>query len=665
MNQDKLKDRIDFLKGEIERHNRLYYAQADPEITDFEYDMLVQELKDLSQKLNPDEEPQILSKVGNDLAPKAKNIPHKLRMASLDNAYSPAEVLAWWDKISLDLSFRPPVCLELKIDGFGINLFYNDGDLQYATTRGDGNIGEDVTTNFLNIPGIPHRISYNGEIEIRGEIYFPTKAFLSLNKAREAKGEKLFANPRNAAAGSIKLKDIKLAKSRPLSALFYSTGFVSQDFAINSQSSLLDWLSHEGFPVCDKRRICQDHACVVAFFADMERLRPELDFEIDGVVVKLDDFSLHRSLGYTAKSPKWAIAYKFKPEEKETTLIDVEYQVGRTGAITPVAILDPVYISGTTVARSTLHNFDEIRRLDLHEEDTILLIKSGEIIPKIIKVIKGKRKPDAKEISLPSRCPICDSPLSREAEAAIEYCSSADCPAQLARSIEHFVSRDAMDISGLGSSLVRKFLDEKIITSVADIYRIDFARVAQMPGMGEKSAQKLKDAIVDSKKKNLDRVIYALGIRFVGTVTALNLARHFGSMESVMDADLQRLAEVPEVGQKIAVSIRDYFSNPHNQSLISELKEQGINLGYIADLRSSALDGKTFLITGKLNHYGRKEIENIIMSHGGKILSSVSKSLDYLIVGEKPGSKLTKAEKIPQIKIITEDEALDLMESES
>lgn len=665
MNPKELQERIDYLKREIERHNQLYYAEADPEITDFEYDMLVQELKDLLAQLPSQEETDVLSTVGNDLRPEGKNIPHKIRMASLDNAYSLEELIAWWNKISQDQGYRPEVCLELKIDGFGINLFYSKGDLQYASTRGDGYVGEDVTNNFRNIPGIPHHINFSGEIEIRGEIYMPIMAFHQINRIRESNGEKLFANPRNAAAGSIKLKDAELAKSRPLKALFYSIGFVSGDFSPDNQYSLLNWLEEEGFPVSEKRRICKDEYCVIDFCNEMEKMRPELEFEIDGVVMKINDFALQRSLGFTAKSPKWAIAYKFKPEEKETILLNIEYQVGRTGAITPVAILEPVYISGSTVSRCTLHNFDEIRRLDLHEEDTVVLIKSGEIIPKILKVNKDKRKLHAKAISLPTRCPICDSPLSRESEAAIEYCSSADCPAQLERSIEHFASRDAMDISGLGSSLIKRFLDEGIIKSIADIYRMDFTRVAEMPGMGTKSAKKLKEAIAESKRKNLDRVIYALGIRYVGTVTARNLAQHFKDIDSLMNANTEELNQVPEIGEKVAYSIQDYFANPKNQALISDLKDQGVNFSYIEKLQSSSLEGKSFLITGKLNHHSRKDLESILMSHGGKILSGVSKSLDYLIVGENPGSKLTKAEKIPSIKIITEDEALDLIESES
>jgi DNA ligase (NAD+) len=665
MNKAQIENRIKELNAEIMRHNRLYYAEANPEISDFEYDMLVRELQDLRDMLPEQDQPSAIDSVGNDLSSAARTIAHKVRMASLDNAYSLEELTAWWDKLSSELGSRPQLCLEPKIDGFGINLFYSEGNLKYATTRGDGTVGEDVSENFLTLPHIPRQIPFAGEIEIRGEIYFPIQDFLAMNANRRENGEKPFANPRNAAAGSIKLKDINLVKQRPLRAFFYSIGYCSGDTPFASQNELLDWLEDCGFPVSDQHEICATKDCLIAFCERMEAMRAKLSYDIDGVVVKVNDLALHKRLGFTAKSPKWAIAYKFKPEEKETRLLRVEFQVGRTGAITPVAILEPVNISGTTVSRSTLHNFDEIRRLDLHEADTLRLIKSGEIIPKILSVNIAKRPPEAKPIALPDTCPICHSPLSREKEAAIEYCTAADCPAQLARSIEHFASREALDIMGLGSSIVHRFLQNGIIQSIADIYRIDFEQVAALERMGEKSAQRLKESIETSKSRNFDRVLFALGIRYVGSVTARNLAQHFQNIENLQQASLEELSEVPEVGMKIAESLLDYFANPKNQKLIQELKELGLNMSYHSEKQSDALTEKTFLITGSLDHYGRKELEAIIMSNGGKILSGVSKALDYLIVGQKPGSKLAKAEKLGSVRIITEAELLDLLEQGS
>lgn len=661
MNDKQAQKRILELSREIERHNRLYYAKATPEITDFEYDMLVRELRDLAEEY-PDFAPSLLSEVGNDLTGMGKNIPHKQRMISLDNAYSLEELMQWWQKIAAELGFLPEICAELKIDGFGINLFFSGGCLQYASTRGNGEEGEDVSRNFRNLPDIPFQIPYQEDIEIRGEIYFPIREFLKMNEERREAGEKLFANPRNAAAGSIKLKDATLAAKRPLRALFYTIGYVMDSAPVDKQSDLLDWFAKMGFPVDKNYLVCTDKAQLKEFCLKMEQMRGSLDYDIDGVVVKINEFSLQKRLGFTAKSPKWAIAYKFQPEEKETRLLKVDFQVGRTGAITPVAILEPVYISGSTVSRCTLHNFDEIRRLDLHENDTVRLVKSGEIIPKILAADPTQRAADARAIALPDTCPVCNSPLSRQDDAALEYCTFADCPAQLARSIEHFASREAMDIAGMGSSLISRFLAEGIIRSIEDIYRIDFDRVAALDRMGERSAQNLRDAIEISKKQNFDRVLFALGIRFVGAVTARNLAQHFGSLKKLQQADLQELSAVPEVGEKIALSIREYFDNAKNCALVEKLEERGLNTSYISQLHSSLLEGKSFLVTGSLNRYSRKEIEEIIRSHGGKILSGVSKALNFLVVGEKPGSKLSKAEKIPEIRIISEDELIAMLE---
>jgi DNA ligase (NAD+) len=653
--------RIKELRAEIERHNRLYYQQAEPEISDFEYDLLVQELRDLeSGQTDP-----VLSKVGNDLSENAKTIPHKQRMISLENAYSLAEVQSWWERLTLELNERPCLCLELKIDGFGINLLYRNGKLQYASTRGDGNVGEDVSTNFFTLKQIPHFVAYKQEIEIRGELYIAKADFARMNQERETEGEKLFANPRNAAAGSIKLKDAQVFAKRSLKALFYTVGFCEGLLPFSSQMQLLDFLEDQGFPVESHRQCVDDFEHLRDFCNAMESGRGELAYEIDGVVIKVNDFGQQKRLGFTAKSPKWAIAYKFRPEEKETKLIRVDYQVGRTGAITPVAILEPVYISGSTVSRATLHNFDEIKRLDLHEQDQVKLIKSGEIIPKILAVNVAQRSADAAPITFPTECPVCGSPLSREADAAIDYCSSATCPAQLTRSLEHFASREAMDINGLGSAMISRLVELGLLKRISDIYRLQYADLAGLERMGDKSATNLINAIEESKSRNFDRSLFALGIRYVGSVTARNLALHFGDIEALRTADIEELSSVPEVGDKIATALQDYFDNPRNIEELHALQALGLPFKYQAQQSSQILEGQSFLITGTLNHYGRKEMEELIQSHGGKILSSVSKNLDYLIVGEKAGSKLTKAEKLGTVKIIDEDAFLDMLEQHS
>ncbi|NLO43824.1 MAG: NAD-dependent DNA ligase LigA [Candidatus Cloacimonetes bacterium] len=664
MNEKTLRSKIDKLLAEKKKHDELYYKNAEPVITDFEYDMLVRELQELIVLLPEGDRGSELLKVGDDLSQGAKTIAHKERMISLENAYSLEELENWWNKLSVEHGYRPALCLELKIDGFGINLFYSKGVLQYASTRGDGRVGEDVTLNFKTIAGVPHRIDYQEDIEIRGEIYLPISEFLRINEERISREEKPFANPRNAAAGSIKLKDPAMTAERPLRALFYTLGMHPADIPPKNQKEVLNWLDSLGFPVADQRCVCSDFERVSQFCNEMEIKRYEFDFEIDGVVAKVNDNSLHRRIGETAKSPKWAIAYKFKPEEKETELIDVEYQVGRTGAVVPVAILKPVYISGSTVSRSTLHNFDEIRRLDLHYHDTVKLIKSGEIIPKILSADASKRKPDDRPIELPTHCPVCKSPLFREEDGAINYCSSSECPAQLARRIEHFASKDAMDIVGLGPANVALFLDSGIISGISDIYDIDYEKVASISGMGNKSANNLEKAIDESKTMNFDRVLFALGIRNIGIVTAGNLAKHFGNIEALRDADLESLSHVPDIGPKIARAIISYFENPINLELIDELREFGLSFEYASEQRTDLLNGKSFLITGTLPNYGRKEMETMIQSHGGKILSGVSKSLDYLVLGEKPGSKLTKAEKLGTVQIISEEELLKLLGEE-
>lgn len=658
---DAVKHEIERLRKEIERHNVLYYELANPLITDYEYDQLVQRLKALETQLaDEDKAESPLDNVGSDLSADSDTIPHLQRMYSLDNTYSPGELEQYLRKLSQDLGTLPRLCCELKIDGFSINLLYDKGELRYATTRGDGIKGEKVTANVLTLPGIPKELNHLSPIEIRGEIYIPSADFILLNEQRIANEEKPFANPRNAAAGSIKLKNPDLVKERHLNAIFYTIG-QADNLPVQTQSGLLNWLASQGFPVSLNHRVCASYPEIQEFCDYWENNRYSLPFEIDGVVVKVDDFALQKQLGFTAKSPKWAVAYKFKPEEKESKLLDVIYQVGRTGAVTPVAVLEPVYISGSTVSRATLHNEDEIKRLDLHQGDTVLLIKSGEIIPKILKVIEAKRPAAAKPIEFPRICPACHSHLEKDEEGSITYCSNSQCPAQLQRRVVHFASRDAMDIGGLGESLVARLLEEKLISDIAGLYELDYERLALLDRYGKKSAQNLKNAIAESKQQNFDRVLFALGIRYVGTITARYLAEYFGTLDALGAADFDALIQVQEIGKKIATALLAYFDVPENITLINKLRAQGLNFTYHSVQKSALLAGKTFLLTGSLANYSRKEMESLIMSHGGKIVSGVSSALDYLITGEKPGSKLDKAGKIPSIQILTEEDILALL----
>ncbi len=661
---DKLRQEYDKLKTELERHNMLYYELANPMISDFEYDQLAIRFKELEKLLEIDtKSPSPLARVGSDLPKKAKVIPHRQRMYSLDNAYSLEEVEAFLHKIAVNDSSLPAVTLEHKIDGFGINLFYDNGLLQYATTRGDGIEGEDVTLNLKTISSIPVKIKHLSPIEIRGEIYIPIREFLQLNEDRRAADEKVFANPRNAAAGSIKLKDITEVKKRALHAVFYSIGY-AENLSVSSQFALLEFLSDNGFPISKDSKKVTGFDEIRRYCEAWEQDRYRLPYDIDGVVIKIDSFSLQARLGFTNKSPKWAIAYKFKPEMKETTLLEVQYQVGRTGAITPVAILEPVYISGSTVSRCTLHNEDEIKRLDLHLGDRVKIVKSGEIIPKIIEILKDQRPAGAEPVVFTPACPACNSSLHRDESGSIRYCLNSSCPEQLQRSLEHFASRDALDINGLGESLIARFLEEKLIGSIPDIYNLKLEDIAKLDRLGEKSAQNLIQAIETSKTKNFDKVLYALGIRYIGERTAQILAEHFTDVDALMQASIEDLESVQEIGTKIAVTLRDYFANENNIALISNLRDIGLNFEYHSDKDSDLFKGKTFLVTGTLPNFGRKEIEALIQSHSGKILSAVSKSLNYLVVGENAGSKLSKAQKIASIQIINETELLTMIKSE-
>lgn len=658
---DELKREIQRLRAEIERHNLLYYELANPSISDYEYDQLARQLKELEALMEADERGESpLDKVGSDLGPGAETIPHLQRMYSLDNSYSTEELEQWCAKLASELGFFPTLTAELKIDGFSINLYYENGELGHATTRGDGITGEVVTPNILTLSSIPKKIAHLSPIEILGEIYIPVADFLKLNEERQANEEKAFANPRNAAAGSIKLKNPEEAKKRHLNAIFYSVGH-SPDLPLQRQSELLAWLADQGFPTSGQFRVCASYNEVREFCDHWENERYSLPYEIDGVVVKVDDLALQKRLGFTAKSPKWAVAFKFKPEEKETRFLEVQYQVGRTGAVTPVAILEPVYISGSTVSRATLHNEDEIKRLDLHLNDTVRIIKSGEIIPKILTAIPAKREPNAVPVGFPANCPVCSSQLERDEEGAISYCPNASCPAQLQRRIEHFASRDAMDISGLGTSLIARLLEQNMIAGLADIYRLDYEALAQLDRFGEKSAENLRNSIEASKARNFDRVLFALGIRYVGSVTARHLAEYFGTVDELLIAGEETLAQVPEVGSKIALSLKAWFGNPLNLKLVEKLRAQGLRFSYELRRESETLAGKTFLLTGSLDNYDRKTMEELIRRHGGRIVSGVSTSLNYLVVGAKPGSKLAKAQKLPSVKIISESELLELI----
>ncbi|MCK4654037.1 MAG: NAD-dependent DNA ligase LigA, partial [Candidatus Cloacimonetes bacterium] len=544
-----IQEEIAELRKQIAYHNGLYYRKAQPVISDYEYDQLVKRLQSLEK-----EYPQFqrrrtpTQQVGSDITGKGKIIPHKVRMYSLENAYSLEEIERFIDKIKKIDDRALTVTTELKIDGFSINLYYEKGVLQYATTRGDGFEGEDVTKNVKTIKSIPHKINYKKPIEVRGEIYFPKQEFERINTERENIGEKLFANPRNAAAGTIKLKDSSIVASRKLGSIMYSVGYFKND-KVNTQRKLLDFLDIQGFRTKKLSRVTGKKA-IESQCKMWEKSRSKTEYEIDGIVIKVNDFNFQRKIGYTSKFPKWAIAYKFKAEEKETQLLDVKFQVGRTGAVTPVANLKPIFISGSTVSNATLHNEDEIKRLDLKIGDYVTIIKSGEIIPKIIKVNHDKRPDNARDIEFPKTCPVCKTPLKKEEDGAITYCNNINCPAQIQRRIEHFVSREAVDIDGLGESVVKQLIDNDLISKIEDIFNIDYEKMKALEKQAEKSVENLRTAIETSKSQKFHKILFGLGIRYIGARTSKILTQNFSDIDEMINAEYEDFLEIEEIGEK-------------------------------------------------------------------------------------------------------------------
>ena len=655
-----IEDEIRDLREKIAYYNTLYYKKAISEITDLKYDQLVKRLQNLEKKYPQykiDKSPTEI--VGSDITGKGKIIPHKVRMYSLDNAYSLKEIEEFIERVKKVDERKLTMATELKIDGFSINLYYENSKLQYATTRGDGFEGEDVTENIKTLKSIPIEIKYKEPIEIRGEIYLPKKEFERINSERKDNGEKLFANPRNAAAGTIKLKDGDLVASRKLNSVFYSVGLFN-DSNIKSQKKLLEFLNMQGF-----------NTVKVSFVIGMEEItnqceiweqaRDSLDYDIDGLVIKVNDFQLQQKLGFTTKSPKWAIAYKFKAEEVETQLLGVDFQVGRTGAVTPVARLKPVFVSGSTVSNATLHNEDEIKRLDLRIGDYVTIIKSGEIIPKIIDVNYEKRELNSNEIEFPKTCPACGTLLKREEGEVISYCNNINCPAQIQRSIQHFASRVAVDIDGLGEAVVKQLIEHKQISKIQDIYHIDFNEFQKYDKQGLKSAENLKNAIEHSKTQKFHKILFGLGIRFVGAKISKILCSYFNNIEDIINADYEDLVEIDEIGEKIARSVYEFFRNESNLLMIKSLQDAGMKMINENIEVEDILKGAKFIITGTLPNYSRNEIKEMIEKNGGKIISAVSKNLNYLIVGENPGSKLKKAKGIGSVKIIDENEFLHMI----
>ena len=660
-------ERIYQLRDELHHHNHLYYVLNAPEIDDQTFDFLMRELQDLEAK-HPEcaDENSPTKRVGSDLNKNFEQVTHKYPMLTLANTYSEAEVAEFYEKVKKSLNEDFEICCEMKFDGTSISLTYEDGKLVRAVTRGDGTQGDDVTDNVKTIRTIPlvlHGEGYPKEFEIRGEILMPWLVFEQLNKEREEREESLFANPRNAASGTLKLQNSSVVASRKLDAyLYYLLGEnLPGDGHYENMQAAAQW----GFKVSDIMRKCATLEEVLEFIRYWDVERKNLPVATDGVVLKVNSFRQQRNLGYTAKSPRWAIAYKFQAERACTRLNMVTYQVGRTGAITPVANLDPVQLAGTVVKRASLHNADIIEGLDLHIGDMVYVEKGGEIIPKIVGVDMDARFMVGDKIRFIDKCPECGSPLTRYEGEAAHYCTNdTACPPQIKGKIEHFVSRKAMNIDGLGSETIDQFYQEGLIHTIADLYTLKAPDIARLERMGKKSALNIIEGIRSSKEVPFERVLFALGIRFVGETTAKTLAKAFRSIDALAKASLDELMQVDEIGARIAESIIRYFADEKNRTQIERLREAGIQLEMEEQDMSEYTDklaGKSIVISGVFTHHSRDEYKEIIEKNGGKNVGSISKKTSFILAGDNMGpAKLEKANKLG-VPIMNEDEFLELI----
>lgn len=660
-------ERIDQLREELHLHNYNYYVLNAPVISDIEFDKLMRELQDLEAK-HPEhfDENSPSMRVGSDINKNFTQVEHKYPMLSLGNTYSEAEVTDFYERVSKSLNEEFEICCEMKFDGTSISLTYENGKLVRAVTRGDGVKGDDVTDNVKTIRSIPlvlHGNDYPQNFEIRGEILMPWDVFEKLNREREAREEPLFANPRNAASGTLKSQNSAVVASRQLDAYLYY--LLGENLPCDGHYENLQKAAEWGFKISHITRKVQTLDEIFEFIKYWDIERKNLPVATDGIVLKVNSLRQQRNLGYTAKSPRWAIAYKFQAEQALTKLIKVTYQVGRTGAITPVANLEPVQLSGTVVRRASLHNADIIASLDLHVGDMVYVEKGGEIIPKITGVDAASRKPDSEKITFITHCPECGSKLVRYEDEAAHYCTNETaCPPQIKGKIEHFISRKAMNIEGLGPETVDLFYQEGMIQNVADLYHLQATDICQLERMGEKSAENIIQGILRSKEVPFERVLFALGIRFVGETVAKKIAKAFRSIDALMSATLDDLIHVDEIGEKIAQSILLYFANEKNRALIERLREAGLKLeadetdysGY-----TDKLQGKSIVISGVFAHHSRDEYKEMIEKHGGKNVGSISKKTSFVLAGENMGpSKLEKAQKLG-ITILNEDEFLAMI----
>lgn len=655
MNREAAKEKYTKLKNLLIGYSREYYEQDNPSISDYDYDMLMNELKKLEKDfpdiIEPDSPTQ---KIGGKASKGFKEVYHNVIMESLADVFSADELFEFDERVKNSTEDDIEYVVEYKIDGLSVSLEYENGMFVRGSTRGDGVVGEDVTENLRTIKDIPESIPFKEHLEVRGEVYMSKKNFEALNKMQEILEKKPFANPRNAAAGSLRQLDPSVTMERNLGIIIFNLqGINGKTFESHSES--LEFLKLQGFNVSPEYKIFSDIDNVWQRICVMGDNREDLPFDIDGAVVKINSLKTRNELGSTSKAPRWAVAFKYPPEKKETKLLDINVNVGRTGVLTPFAVLQPVRLAGTTVSKATLHNIDYIIDKDIKIGDLVVVQKAGDIIPEILEPVKSKRNGEEITFVMPENCPVCGSKTHRMPGEAAVRCTGINCSAQILRNIMHFTSRDGMNIEGLGPALIEKLLENKAISSAADLYRITTEDIKYLKGMGDKSAENIIDAINLSKTASLDRVIYSLGIRFVGQNVAKILAKYFKSMQALSASTREELISIEEIGEKIADSIIDFFSEEENIKTIDALKGYGLTMEYTSNDIDDRFEGLTFVLTGALSNFTRNEATEIIEKFGGKVSGSVSKKTSYVVSGEASGSKLKKAQELV-VPVLSEEE---------
>jgi DNA ligase (NAD+) len=664
MNKEQARARIKKLRDQIEYHSYRYYALDDPEISDAEYDELVRELVELEGRypdlITPDSPTQRVGAPPSELFPPVR---HRTRMWSLDNAFDFDELVAWGRRVERALGSAADYFCELKVDGAAVNLVYEDGILVSGATRGDGFLGEDITPNIKTIPAVPLRLRGSKPpkvLEVRGEVYMPVEEFEKLNAELVEQGQRPFANPRNAAAGSLRQKNPKITASRKLSIICHGVGALDGKRS-RRHSELMEYLRQLGLRASPQEEVLSDLDQVFKFCRQQEGRRHDFDFEVDGVVVKVDDLAHREELGYTSKSPRWAIAYKFPPEEKTTKLLNIQVNVGRTGAVTPFAVLEPVRLSGATVSMATLHNADEVARKDIRIGDWVHVRRAGEVIPEVIGPIPSRRTGKEKRFKMPARCPRCNSVLVRPAGEKVTRCPNDQCPSRNVEALFHFAGRGAMDIEGLGYKTIIALWERGLVQDAGDIYSITREKLLELPLFADKKADLVMSSIERSKERGLARLLVGLGIRHIGPPTAQLLAREFRSLDAIASASEEQLTAIEGVGPIVARSIREWFDSSRNQKIVEKLRRAGVRLTEEKTEVKGPLLGLTFVITGTLPTFSREEASRLIEEAGGKVGSSVSRKTDYLVVGETPGSKLSKAQELG-VKTLDEEGLRELIE---